>query len=200
MKFYYITDRASAGGDVTERIGAAARAGVDYIQIREKDLTGRELLALACAARERLTGSGTKLLINERADVAIAAGLDGVHLPSNACEVRRIRGIGPEGFVIGVSCHSIGELQRAEDGGADFAVFGPVFDTSSKRRYGEPRGLPSLARACEAVELPVLALGGIGVDTAQSCVEAGAAGVAGISMFQSGVEVGEVVRRLRNRP
>ena len=178
-------------------VGAAARAGVDYIQIRERDLPGRELLALACKARERAGGLSAKLLINERVDIALAAGLDGVHLPSNAVGPRRIRMIAPEGFVIGVSCHSTDQLRRAEDEGADFAVFGPVFDTPSKRQYGEPLGLESLTRACQAVELPVLALGGVGVDRVPSCVEAGAAGVAAISMFQSGVEIAQVVRRLR---
>jgi len=177
-------------------MGDAARAGVDLIQIREKDLSGHDLLALACEARERVAGSETKLLINERVDIALAAGLDGVHLPSNSVDAGRIRGIVPEGFLIGVSCHSLDELRRAEAEGADFAVFGPVFDTSSKRQYGEPVGLAGLARACGEVELPVLALGGIGVELARSCVEAGAAGVAGISMFQSGAEIDEIVRRL----
>ena len=216
MILYYITDRRQFQGSaaaqrrrVLEKIAAAARAGVDTIQLREKDLGARELERLAAAAvaavREaHRAGSATCLLINSRGDVALATGADGVHLPADDIspdDVRAIWGsstrnqkLETRNCLLGVSCHSLVEVERAESQGADFAVFGPVF---GKQGTGT-QGTEELRRVCQRPQarMPVLALGGVTVENAGECLRAGAAGVAGIRLFQTS-DVQETVRELR---
>jgi len=236
MLLYYITDRRQFPGSAAEqraallrKISEAARCGVDYIQLREKDLTARELLALAEEAAAAIRSAAPKqpktgiqkletlLLINSRLDVALACGADGVHLRSDdisAADARaawmkaaaaRDSGLGTRDCLIACSCHTAGEVRHAESEGADFVVFAPVFEKGGQRGVGLEalraacRGLPQAGapEASPAVNIPVLALGGVTLDNAQACLEAGAAGIAGIRLFQDN-DVGDVVRRLRN--
>ncbi len=172
MRRYCITDSL----DVAAR---AARDGVDMIQIRAKELSGRQLFELV---RGAVTIPGTRFLVNTRADVALACGAHGVHLPAGSVAPSTIRKIAPAGFLIGVSCHTIGELKAAEREGADFAVFGPIFRSITKAV--EPLGLDALREAVRGVQrLPVYALGGVTAENAQLSVDAGACGIAGISLF-----------------
>jgi thiamine-phosphate pyrophosphorylase len=206
---YYITDRTAFAADeptrrrrLLDKIAEAARAGVDYIQLREKDLPTRELEMLARQAvdilRQLRTGNRelrTALFINSRTDVALAAGADGVHLRSDDITPREVRAIwkkcgagnsarelSPREPPIGVSCHSSEEVKQAEADGATFAVFAPVFGKKDVPK-AHPPGLAQLREACK-VQIPVLALGGITLENAKSCLEAGAAGIAAIRMFQ----------------
>jgi thiamine-phosphate pyrophosphorylase len=183
----YITDRQGLPGASMEGlldcIGSNLQDGVTWIQIREKDLGARELVDLV---RRALTlPGGHKIIVNGRMDVAIAAGAAGVHLPAGSIGANRWRAVAPAGFLIGVSCHTIDEVREAEATGADYALFGPVFAPLSKMSDLAPWGIDGLREAARAVRIPVLALGGITKENMQSCVDAGAAGVAGISMFQS---------------
>lgn len=175
---YCITDRRLAG------VERAIAGGVDFVQIREKDYSARDLLDLTRRAMRFPNPRGTKFIVNGRMDVALAAGVGGLHLPAESISPREWRAIAPAGFVIGVSCHSVDEVRAAERDGADYVVFGPVFAPISKSSDLAPRGLESLAEACRAVRIPVLALGGVTAANQNSCIEAGAAGIAGISLFQ----------------
>jgi thiamine-phosphate pyrophosphorylase len=204
LLLYYITDRmqfpgdeASRRRDLLDKIAEAARCGVDFIQLRERDLSARELEALALDAirRVRENSSGTRLLINSRMDVAIACGADGVHLRSEDVlpgEVRTAwrhsRSVAP---VIVVSCHSPAEVARAAAQAADLAVFAPVFE----KQGSAAAGLSALRMAVE-YPIKVLALGGVTLENALACMEAGAAGVAGIRLFQAN-DVERVVGSLR---
>lgn len=236
MLLYYITDRKQfAGGDadqrrrVLDKIGEAARAGVDLIQLREKDLPGRRLEELAREAimAVRENSSTTKLLINSRIDVALACGADGVHLTSTdipasdaraiaaAADSERVAGnserteravsVGLHTFVIAVSSHSLREVELAYAHGADLVVFGPVFEKASAPARGGA-GIEAVRDICAKFTVkgesaneeafPVLALGGITLQNARACLEAGAAGVAAIRLFQDG-SISETVARLR---
>ncbi|MDQ6705863.1 MAG: thiamine phosphate synthase [Acidobacteriota bacterium] len=179
---YYVTDRKALGG--TEKlipvIAKALDAGVDKIQIREKDLSARELVALIRPVIALPNPHGTKILVNDRVDLALACGAHGVHLSGNSIAPRRVLSIVPPCFEIGVSCHSSDDVRRAEFEGAHFAVFSPVFATGSK----PSAGLPALADAVRSAKIPVFALGGVSQELVQSCLDQGAAGIAGIRLFQ----------------
>jgi len=219
LLLYYITDRTQFPGTeshcrkcLLRKIAEAALAGVDYIQLREKDLPARELESLAKEAAQliRQSGSSTRLLINSRTDIALAAEADGVHLTSNDVSPLDVKQIWREAHapaqpIIAVSCHSEAEVIAAENTSdrvaadvdvrppsADFVVFGPVFE---KRGADQTVGIDQLRQVCRH-RIPVLALGGVTTENAHLCIEAGAKGIAGIRLFQ-GSDVAAVVRKLR---
>lgn len=245
MLLYYITDRTGFAGThaaqriaLLRRIAEAACAGVDYAQLREKDLTARELESLAREALRAVRDNGrTRLLINGRADIALACGADGVHLPAGELPLAEVRawwskrnaespfrcGVGVAGIkgtrspatvdegavevmdrgpLIGVSAHSLADLRQAAAQGADFAVLAPIFEKVQLAAKGI--GLEALRQACSAMrpqdgspsQFAVLALGGVNLENARACLEAGADGLAGIRLFQNG-DVSETVHRLR---
>ncbi len=194
---YLITDRQqfTSPHHQLEAIAAAAQASCQLIQIREKDLPPRELRDFVRAAIGRAKPHGARVLVNDRVDVALAAGADGVHLRANslpAVEVRRI--VSQQDFLIGVSTHSLIEAQAAKTGGADFIVCGPVFPTPSKAGFGAPLGLDRFAEICRAVNLPVLALGGITMSNFAEPLARGAAGIAAISLFKNTVSLGSNIK------
>jgi thiamine-phosphate pyrophosphorylase len=181
----YITDRHSLRGEsLLDAIARNLREGPDWIQVREKDLSARALCDLVRGALELPNPRGVKFLVNSRVDVALAAGAAGVHLPAGSPPPHLWRTIVPPGFLIGVSCHSIEEVRAAEQEDADYVVFGPVFQPLSKPSAEPALGLGQLARAAESARIPVLALGGLTRENAADCIAVGAAGLAGISLYQ----------------
>lgn len=170
-----------------DAIGKAARAGCQLIQIREKDMSAKALGAFTLAAIERARPHGARVLVNDRFDVAMATGADGVHLRASSIPAREVRAIaakkGLNDFLIGVSTHSIVEARRAEEEAADFIVCGPIYDTPSKRAFGAPLGLDVFAEIRNAVKIPVLALGGINLSNYHGLLRRGAAGIAAIGLF-----------------
>lgn len=182
----YITDgRSLAPKPLLPRIQEAIHAGVDLVQIREKHLATRELLELAKAAVDAALGTATRIVVNDRLDVALAAGAAGVHLGRQSLPARVVRQQVSKDFLVGVSCHSLQEARSAASAGADYVVLGPIFATPSKLAYGPPLGLQKLREVTAQVKIPVLALGGITLERVRSCLAAGAAGIAGISIFQN---------------
>jgi thiamine-phosphate pyrophosphorylase len=177
---------------------AAVAAGIDLFQIREKNMSARVLYQLAGKVAAITRGSATRLLINDRSDIASAAGADGVHLTSTSIPPDVIRrAFGPD-FLIGVSTHSLTEATVATNGGADFVVFGPVFETASKAQFGNPLGLEQLREVASAISpFPVLALGGVEVGNIAACLDAGARGVAAIRMLNDPVKLDRVVNTVR---
>lgn len=179
----YITDRHAIGGSVDAlllRIEAASRTGVDFIQIRENDLPVQNLLELTRAALQIVRRTSTRILVNDRVDVALMAGAHGVQLKSNGIPPRVWRPLLPPPFLLGCSCHTLAEVQQA--GAADFLLFSPIFETPGK---GRPVGLEGLGAAVSAAKVPVLALGGVTKENERECLLRGAAGIAAIRMFQT---------------
>jgi len=199
---YYITDSSQLETPervdaLLERIGAAFRAGVDWVQVREKRMPVRALCGLVERAARLPEKGGGKLLVNERLDVALACGADGVHLPADSLPAGAVRRATPRDFLVGVSCHTVEEVEAAAREGASFAVLGPIFATPGK---GPPLGVDLLREACGRVaplRFPVLALGGVTLENAVACLDAGAAGLAAIRLFQT-ADVATTVARLRS--
>jgi thiamine-phosphate pyrophosphorylase len=229
----YVTDRhslvaaeaAEARKVLLQRIEDAAAAGIDWIQIREKDLSGKECSFLALEALQRAANSATRtassavppsrakasgtraqtrvrILVNDRLDVALAVQAGGVHLGEKSLPPQEAKRLvlslhREKNFLIGVSCHSLEAAKAAERAGADYLFLGPVFATPAKTAYGAPQGLARLAEVCRAVSLPVLAIGGITLDNGAACLSAGASGIAAIRLFQDTTDLDAVVRALR---
>lgn len=217
MLLYYITDRTQFAGterercaQLLERIAHAAAAGIELIQLREKDLPAREVAQLATAALERISTlrAKTRLLINSRIDVTLAVGAHGVHLTGNdlsvsearaVCEIAERAGLQRKRLLIGASCHSIAEVQNAKSQGANFVVLAPIFEKIVRPTSARPDDLPTgekpmrlpgigcdMLRQATSTGIQVLALGGVNLSNAKQCLAAGASGIAGIRLFQQG--------------
>jgi thiamine-phosphate pyrophosphorylase len=214
----YVTDRkalASVGDDQIEallkRLSTAAAAGIDWIQLREKDLSGKELASLTRAAvaqtKQINEGNGTltRIIVNDRLDVALSEHSGGVHLGEHSLPVHDVckwLAAKPDlaerdKFLVGVSCHSVQAALSAARAGADYIFFGPVFATPSKASFGAPQGLQRLAEACSAVTIPVLAIGGITLDNACDCFAAGVGGIAAIRLLQDAENLSALVTDIR---
>jgi thiamine-phosphate pyrophosphorylase len=217
----YVTDRKSLpfahGYDrrdaLLQRIAAALAAGVDWIQIREKDLSANEIASLTREALGQTNRTNqrdvitTRILVNDRLDIAFSERAAGVHLGERSLPVREVRKwldarpdrAAHENFLVGVSCHSMESAVSAAQNGADYIFFGPVFATPSKEAFGAPQGLPLLAEICRSVNIPVLAIGGVTLENAPACFAAGAVGLAAIRLFQEDADLQSLVQALRNR-
>lgn len=224
----YVTDRRSLPfptsereNALLERIELAAAAGVDWIQIREKDLSGKACSALVSQAVERVRSASesrggetpgsrrgpARILVNNRLDIAIAARASGAHFGENSLPPRAIGQIrrllaaqaasAARNFSLGFSCHSLESARAAASSGASYVFFGPVFQTPSKAAFGRPQGLDRLAEVCAAICIPVIAIGGIHLQNAAACVQAGAAGIAAIRLFQDAPHLPATIAALR---
>jgi thiamine-phosphate pyrophosphorylase len=179
FRVYLITDRRQApGGDILRAVEGALDGGIRAVQLREKDLPGKEMYLLAARMRELTARHGARLLVNDRVDVALAVGADGVHLGVSSMPPSAARTLLGEEALIGCSTHGIRELREAAARGADFATFGPVYPTPSKAVYGPPVGVAALSEACRGTTIPVFALGGVGPHNAGEAMAAGAFGIA----------------------
>src|SRR5580704_2295941 len=218
----YVTDRRALPVGKTasallnkillDTIRAGVAAGVDWVQIREKDLSTRELFGLV---REVVLASGRpdsthshsiKVIVNDRLDVALAAGAAGVHLGQASAPAREVvrwcrAGNAPADFLVGVSCHSLEGAQEAENAGASYTYFGPIYETPSKIPFGKPHGVEELAQVAKAVRIPVIAIGGVNESNAADCLRAGAEGIAAIRLVQGAASSDallEAVATIRN--
>ena len=199
-QFYYITDRTQIKSrNLDACIASAIDAGMDWVQIREKDLPARRLLAVVEAAVGRARREGrTRVMVNDRLDVALASNAHGVHLGTRSMPAKLVRSLAPREFVVGVSCHSLEESLAAQSAGADYILLGPIFATPSKLTYGPPLGLTKLREVTVQVTIPVFALGGISSNRAALCLRNGATGIAGIRIFQDCDSMEALVRELRD--
>jgi thiamine-phosphate pyrophosphorylase len=214
----YVTDRRSLPvsassetlSSLLNTIRHIALGAVDFVQIREKDLPARELAEVTREALRLVASSGAltraRILVNDRLDVALAEGAGGVHLAGNSLPVKEAKRLvaehtsrrsNQEGFLVGASCHSLDGARTAAADGADYIFFGPVFATPSKASFGEPLGLERLAQVCRSVSIPVFAIGGITLENAAACIQAGAAGLAAIRLFQEASDPVALVKTLR---
>ena len=222
----YVTDRrslqVSSQADLIEpllrKIALAAAAGVDWIQLREKDLTGKQSALLVSEALNRVsklpiqpqaaTHKLARILVNDRLDVALTSEAGGVHLGENSLPVGEAKRLLvasaaaetlAHDFILGVSCHSLEAAQSAASSGANYIFFGPVFATPSKAAYGSPQGVDRLAAVCSSVKIPVLAIGGITLANVSSCLSAGASGIAAIRLFQDSTDPTSIVRAIQRQ-
>jgi thiamine-phosphate pyrophosphorylase len=208
----YVTERRSLRVEsgqsretaLIERVESAAQAGVDWVQIREKDLPARNLVDLTRTATRICESASarnkTRVLVNDRFDVAWAAGAAGVHAGETSLAIRVLvearRAARLNNFIVGASCHSLEGALEAAEAGADYVFFGPVFETPSKTSFGPSQGTAKLAQVCHAVSIPVIAIGGITLENARVCRESGAAGIAAIRLFQEAADIGKIVAAL----
>lgn len=202
FRLYLITDRKLTE-DLFWVVEEALKAGVKALQVREKDLSSRELVNLSERLYEIARRYKAMVFINDRIDIAISMGLDGVHLGVNSIPVDVVRKKWGRELLIGVSTHSLEEALEAQAGGADFITFGPVYETPSKIKYGPPKGIEALKEVCSRVSIPVFAIGGININNTREVLDAGAYGVALISAIMAsktpGLTAGAIIEEIQRR-
>lgn len=195
----FVTDRSAAGGrPILEIVQAALSAGIEMVQVREKDLGGRDLLELSRAVVEaaKAAGGRGRVLVNDRLDVALAAKASGVHLPAEGLPIEAVRRSVPRRFLVGRSVHSLAEARRAQQEGADYVILGPIFATPSKARFGDPLGPAVLRKAVETLRVPVWAIGGIAPETAGALSGIPIAGAAVVRAIASAADPAAAARAL----
>ena len=191
-----ITSGKLRGNELVKHITALSAAGVKAIQLREKKLQAGDLLLIAKTAISKIGNSDTKLIVNERLDIAILSGTAGIHSASNGIDNLYIRKFAP-GLISGKSVHSAKEAVKAEKDGYSYILFGPVFRTPAKVKYGKPQGLKKLGEVCSSVKIPVFAVGGINPQRIKKCINAGAYGVAAIREFAGTKNIKKAVKEFR---
>lgn len=188
-----ITSGKLAGNELVKQITALSAAGVKAIQLREKNIPSDDLLLIAKSVINKIGESDTKLIVNERLDIAILAGANGIHSTSHGIENKYIRKFAP-GLLSGRSVHSVREAVNAEKDGYDYILFGPVYRTPAKIKYGKPQGLKELSEVCSSVKIPVFAVGGINPQRIKKCLAAGSYGVAAIREFANTKNIKKTVK------
>lgn len=197
-RLYLITDGSSVhgGAGLVDKVIEALKGGVRLVQLREKDLNGKDLLKLSLRLCSVTRDFGAKLLINDRMDVTLLSGADGVHLGQSSVSASDARKMLGGGKLIGVSAHSLKEARKAEEDGADLVTFGPVYPTESKARYGSPVGLEALKEVSSALDIPVYAIGGVKKGTVREVLAAGAFGAAVISAILGSADAAKSAEEL----
>lgn len=197
---YAISDRSKLPDKDLVRFAAeSAEAGIDYFQIREKDLTDRDLLLLTRNILKKTRHTQMKILINDRLDIALAAGTHGVHIGINSAPVPEVKQIAGGGMIVAYSSHSPEEALKVQSQGADMVTFSPIFNTISKKMYGPAAGVPRLRKVCDSLTIPVFALGGMDDSNLAELKGSGIAGVAAISIFQNSKNLKETVKTVNSR-
>ena len=200
LRLTLVTDRRQTRDrELVAVVGDCLAAGLRAVQIREKDLTASELARLCRALREPTRAAGALLIVNDRVDVALAVEADGVQRTGTSLPLADIRAVADKRLRVGASVHSLAEALEAEQDGADWIVFGPIYDTPSKRAWGPPQGLAPLARVAQSVRIPVIAIGGITVERVRQVRETGAHGVAVISAILGADSPAEATRAFLER-
>ena len=196
LRLTLVTDRTQTRGrELVSVVGDCLAAGLPAVQVREKDLGAAELAFLCRRIRGLTRDTRALLVVNDRVDVALAVGADGVQRTSTSLTVEDIRAVADKRLRIGASVHSFPDALQAELEGADWLVFGPVYDTPSKRMYGPPQGLDRLARVAAAVRIPVVAIGGVTPERVSEVRRAGARGVAVVSSILAAGSPADATRR-----
>lgn len=198
FRLLVITDRKRAKSDLEKVVMDLCKNGVKAIQLREKDLPAVRLLKL-CKEIKSITGkSRTKLIVNDRLDIALLCNADGLHSPEKGIDAKNIKKYN-KNFIAGKSVHSLTQALKAEKSGFDYLLFGPVFRTASKIKYGEPQGLAKLKKVCDSVNIPVFAVGGITPERINKCMNAGAFGVAAITPFMKSGNIKKTVNEFKSQ-
>lgn len=197
FKLMVVTDRAKCARPLAEQVRLALEGGADAVQLRERDLGGKELYDLALELRKITRAAGAALVVNHRLDIALSVEADAVHLGWRSVAVWEARELAGRKLKIGVSCHSIEQLRRAEMTGASYTLVGPIFPTPSKEGLVQPVGLENLAQWTHATRLPVVGIGGIHAGNFRQVLDAGACGVAAISAFMTAEDPAAVARALK---